>query len=250
VLRSAKAEAEQHAETIAADLIEAKRKVALGEEKFKKEAREGMAVLREKIENLQSEIIRLEDLKKRGDIDYASNMQRVSGECEASKLEASRVGREKEVVVGRAAGLVETIDALKHSIGESESRKKADGKAVRELTKRGDELERENSEIKAEGGEMRKNIDLLQEKIAKLSAGGDRQREEHLIVVNDLKKLIESDREKLKGKMKEESRKLKGKLAREVKKSGAYKEKALEAHQRNVRTRSALGGGGGGELGV
>lgn len=86
--------------------------------------------------------------------------------------------------------------------------------------------------------------------VAKLSHNADRQREEHLIAINDMKKQIEADREKLKSRMKEETNKLKSKLAKEQKKSGAYKEKALEAHQRVVRTRSALSAASGNEMGL
>jgi len=82
-----------------------------------------------------------------------------------------------------------------------------------------------------------------------LNYAADRQREEHLVMTNDLKKQIEADREKMKSRMKEETNKLKSKLAKEVKKSGAYKEKALEAHQRVIRTRSALSAGGANEMG-
>lgn len=44
--------------------------------------REAVAKLKDQIEVLQSEVIRLEDSKKRNDVEYASNLQRVTSESE------------------------------------------------------------------------------------------------------------------------------------------------------------------------
>ena len=74
----------------------------------------------------------------------------------------------------------------------------------------------------------------------RLSNEQDKIREEHVISLNDMKKTIERDRQALKDKLKEELAKYKSKLIKEQKKSAAYKEKALEAHSKTIKARSAL----------
>lgn len=83
-----------------------------------------------------------------------------------SKSNASRISREKEVIAARAAGFQDTIEALKHSLAESEAKKKADAKIIKEGKALCRDLERENSEIKSDKFELEKSVDILQEKVS------------------------------------------------------------------------------------
>ena len=100
--------------------------------------------------------------------------------------------------------------------------------------------EKELADLKIVNSDISQRLQTATSDVSRLSNAMDKIREEHLVHFSDLKKTIERDRQVLKDKLKQEVAKYKSKLAKEQKKSAAYKEKAVEAHNKGQRARQAL----------
>ena len=259
-LRKQKGAAEDHASTLSKDLNESKRSLIVAEDTARREARENLAALQTHIEKLEGENLRVEDARKRMEVEHRGTVTRVNREAEAARSDCQRIAREKEAMASRSAALADKSEALKQMVHEKQEAEAGAEKAVKDLRAASKRLEREAVELRTDNAELSRRIELSSDDVARLSAEMDKLREDNIVGVNGMKRTIEKDRQALKDKLKEEVSKYKAKLAKEVKRSEGYKEKALEAHQRGLRARNALssvgagnemygtniGGGGGG----
>lgn len=239
-LRRQKQEAEENIIDVSGQLSDAKRSVVLTEDKARREAREQLTILQQQIEKLENDNIRLEDSKKRAAVENASNISRVTREMEAARSDCQRIAREKEAMAVKAAGLADKQEVMKSTAFEQESHIAVADRQVKDLKSKVRKLENEGADVKMQNSEMSRRLEMANEDVARLSNAMDKLREEHLISLSDMKKTIEKDRQALKEKLKEEVAKYKTKLSKEQRKSAAYKEKALEAHSKTMRARSAL----------
>ncbi|GMH93222.1 hypothetical protein TrST_g7313 [Triparma strigata] len=239
-LRRAKAEAEEHSMSLGTELQNAKRAVVTGEDKARREAREQLTILQQQIEKLENENLRLEDAKKRLAVEHASNVSRLSRECEAARSDCQRIAREKEALAARSAGLADKQEMYKSSASESEEEKARLERQAKEYKSKARSLEKELADAKVANADLTRRLENTNADVSRLSNALDKTREEHLVAITDLKKTIQKDREVLKEKLKQEVAKYKSKLAKEQRKSAAYKEKAMEAHQKGQRARNAL----------
>ncbi|GMH71316.1 hypothetical protein TrRE_jg6645 [Triparma retinervis] len=239
-LRRQKQEAEENVIDISAQLSDAKRNVVLTEDKARREAREQLTILQQQIEKLENDNIRLEDSKKRAAVENASNISRAVRECEAARSDCQRIAREKEAMAVKAASLADKLEVLKATVSENDSHQATADRQVKDLKSKNRKLDNEGTDLKMQNSELTRRLEMANEDVARLSNAMDKLREEHLISLSDMKKTIEKDRQALKDKLKEEVSKYKSKLSKEQKKSQAYKEKALEAHSKTMRARSAL----------
>ena len=105
--------------SIGTELQTAKRAVVTGEDKARREAREQLTGLQQQIEKLENENLRLDDSKKRMAVEHASNVSRLSRECEAARSDCQRIAREKEALAARSAGLADKQEMYKSSASES-----------------------------------------------------------------------------------------------------------------------------------
>mmetsp|Transcript_19673 Transcript_19673/g.41150 ORF Transcript_19673/g.41150 Transcript_19673/m.41150 type:complete len:630 (-) Transcript_19673:23-1912(-) len=239
-LRRQKQEAEENVIEISAQLSDAKRNVVLTEDKARREAREQLTILQQQIEKLDNDNIRLEDSKKRAAVENASNISRITRECETARSDCQRIAREKEAMAVKAASLADKLEVLKAANSDLEAQQASADRQIKDLKSKGRKMDSEGTDLKMQNSELTKRLEMANEDVARLSNAMDKLREEHLISLSDMKKTIEKDRQVLKDKLKEEVSKYKSKLSKEQKKSQAYKEKALEAHSKTMRARSAL----------
>ena len=239
-LRRDKKVAEERCEEVNKELAEVKREVLIAEDKGRREVRDAVGSLQEQIEKLESEVIRLEDGRKRMEVEHRGMATRVNRECEAARSDCQRIAREKEAMAIRSASVADKCEVLKGRVAELEDMAAVAEKSVSTAKSSARRLEKESSELKTDNAELVRRIEFSSEDVARLSSALDKVREDNIVNMNDMKKTIEKDRQALKEKLKEEVAKYKSKLGKEVKRSEAYKEKALEAHQKGVRARNAL----------
>lgn len=197
-------QAEDHGTELSKELAESKRALIQAEDSARREARENLSTLQAQIEKVQSENLRLEDNRKRAEIEHKGALTRINRECEAARSDCQRIAREKEAMAARGASLADKAEALKIDVHEHEENGKGLEKSNRELRSTSKKLEKECIDLRTDNAELSRRLEMANDDIARLSAAMDKIREDNIVQANDLKRTIEKDRQALKDKLKEE----------------------------------------------
>jgi len=159
-LRKSKQEAEEKIIEVSAQLSDAKRNVVVMEDKARREAREQLSMLQQHIEKLENDNNRLEDSKKRAAVENASNISRVTRECEAARSDCQRISREKEAMAARSASLADKQEALKIAAQEYEESKGARDRQIKDLKHKCRSLEKESSDYSMQNEELTRRLEV------------------------------------------------------------------------------------------
>ena len=214
------------------------------EEELKRHSRQAVQALQEEVERLEQAVAHLEARGKAREEESRAATSRLRREAEAARGEASRASRERDAAVTRLAAMDEQLTKAKGDGQElrrerDEHRMRADGHANTLKSLKDREKE---SATHLESASAR--ISDLEAEIASMSRQWEEKRVQHAAALNDLRKEAaarhHAEMEKARAEDDAKGRKLGDALRREKRRAAAYKQKAIDAHNRFMRAKQAL----------
>jgi chromosome segregation ATPase len=182
----------------------------------------------------------LESERKQRDIDHHSKVQKLANDCEIYKHEASLAANESGTIAKKYVILEQAIDELKTKYQETqEELERTSGEVIAQQKKL------ESVEEKLCDEESEKNImkmtsckRIKDQQDAYIASTNEKERLQSELSL--MKSKLEVERREMKEVMKGQEKMLKSQINKEKRKAECYKEKAIDAHTKNLHAKHLL----------
>ena len=228
----------------------------------------------DRIRKFEMKVLRLEDNQSRSEADHATEASRLKHACEACRMDADLAGREREAMSKTVLVAQDKSEQLKKDLKNAKKSlrevKKGWDVAIAEL----EQSEEKSADMEAHNEILESKLKGVLQDLGRAKQESASQKQASTSLVDEMKKRLGKESKAIKKNREQEVRclsrrhislacllicsilhgesfiihlsyakqieKLKTDLSKERRKSSAYKEKALEAHQKNLRAKEAI----------
>mmetsp|Transcript_6826 Transcript_6826/g.10046 ORF Transcript_6826/g.10046 Transcript_6826/m.10046 type:complete len:638 (+) Transcript_6826:263-2176(+) len=190
--------------------------------------------------NFQREQCRLKDEMKILLTDHASAIQKLMHACESCRFESTLITREKDALVKKLMDTENKMEGMKKQVDSSKKDAKDANDKIKKLSEELERSQQHHQDAKDSNKLLQQKFDSICREFNQMKTDVDKKNQRYLSEISIVKKQQGQKEMKIMEKYKEEIKELEAKLSKEKKRGEIYKQKALAAHQKNVRAKEAL----------